>query len=72
MEKFIPQNICQQNNKCDAIETGIIKNKPNVFKEYHLEIEERKLIEKRTLRQGDSILSNIPDENGTYNAGTLG
>lgn len=42
------------------------------FEKYHLEIEERKLIEKRTLRQGDSILPNLPNENGTYNAGTLG
>lgn len=42
------------------------------FEKYHLEIEERKLIEKRTLRQGDSILPKLPDENGTYNAGTLG
>lgn len=42
------------------------------FEKYHLEIEKRKLIEKRTLRQGDSILPNYPDENGTYNAGTLG
>lgn len=42
------------------------------FEKYPLEIEERKLIEKRTLRQGDSILPNLPDENGTYNAGTLG
>lgn len=30
------------------------------------------MIEKRTLRQGYSILPNIPDENGTYNAGILG
>lgn len=42
------------------------------FEKYPLEIEERKLIEKRSLRQGDSILPNLPDKNGTYNAGTLG
>lgn len=42
------------------------------FEKYHLKIEERKLIETLTLRQGDSILPKLPDENGTYNAGTLG
>lgn len=42
------------------------------FEKYFLEIEERKLIEKWILRQGDFILLNFLDKNGIYNVGIFG
>lgn len=42
------------------------------FKEYHLEIEKSRLVEKWTMKQGDHILHTPPNEEGKCYAGTLG
>lgn len=62
----------QKKTNVKQLKDELLEINPTFFEKYHLEIEERKLIETRTLRQGDSILPNLPNENGTYNAGTLG
>lgn len=62
----------KKNANVKQLKSELIKIDHTFFEKYHPEIEERKLVEKQTLRQGDSLLPNLPDENGTYNAGTLG
>lgn len=42
------------------------------FIKYHLEIENGKLVEKRTLKQGDPVLPELPKRGKKYVSGTLG
>lgn len=44
----------------------------NFFDNFRLEIVKRKYVQKKTLKQGDPILSRIENWSGLYNAGTLG
>lgn len=45
---------------------------PEFFKDYTLKIETREIVVKLSMRQGDNILPHPPNENGQFQAGTLG
>lgn len=45
---------------------------PKFFEEYIIKIETREIVVKLSMRQGDCILPRPPNENGQFQAGTLG
>lgn len=64
---FVSKTTDDENLKVELIKINKI-----FFSKYPLEIEKRKLMEKPTMKQGDHVLSKIPNKHGIYRSGTLG
>lgn len=64
---FISKTADDENLKVELMKINKI-----FFSKYPLEIEKRKLMEKPTMKQGDRLLSKIPNEDENYKTGTLG
>lgn len=64
---FISKTADDENLKVELMKINKI-----FFSKYPLEIEKRKLMEKPTMKQGDPLLSKIPNVDENYKTGTLG
>lgn len=56
----------------EYLKVELMKINKIFFSKYPLEIEKRKLMEKPTMKQGDPLLSKIPNVDENYKTGTLG
>lgn len=56
----------------ENLKVELIKQNKIFFSKYPIEIEKRKLMKKPTMKQGDPLLSKLPNEDEIYKMGTLG
>lgn len=71
-EKVFFKVFVQTGTDKNKIKKELLKINKKFFDSFHLKIVKGKCVVKKTMKQGDPLLSCMPNDSGLYNAGTIG